>query len=172
MIEYQVPNSTDIKIESLKSHCINVLNNYFGKDCAYMTSQIDGAEKGEKYSKPRGCSFHLNREKKKTYPGICMRRVNYKATMFPRYKYHLELIEKQKKEYDICIPAQSTILVCGREADISWNLLDPLEVQQTTTCINDQDWQDVILVVFSNSIDGDCKTFGLDKVMVQKKMPQ
>lgn len=28
----------------------------------------------------------------------------------------------------------------------------------------DQDWEDVILVVFNNSIDGDWKTLGLDKV--------
>lgn len=61
-----------------------------------------------------------------------MHLVNYQITMFPRYKYHLELIEKHKKEYDICIPPPSTILVYGREAEVSRNLLQPLELHSTT----------------------------------------
>lgn len=155
-----------MEIESLTSRCLTVLKSchYIASDDATVASKLEDAKKCEKYSKPRVCfsqGRHLSREKKKTSAGICMHLVNYKITMFPRYKYHLELIEKHKKEYDICIPPQSTILVYGREADVSRNLLHPLELHQTT--LNDQDWEDVILVVFNNSTNGNWKTLGLDK---------
>lgn len=129
---------------------------------------LEDAKKCEKYSKPLCFSQgrHLSKEKKKMSVGICMHLVNYQITMFPRYKYHLELIEKHKKEYDICIPPPSTILVYGREAEVSRNLLQPLELHPTT--FKDQDWEDVILVVFNNSIDGDWKTLGLDKDKIIK----
>lgn len=129
---------------------------------------LEDAKKCEKYSKPLCFSQgrHLSKEKKKMSVGICMHLVNYQITMFPRYKYHLELIEKHKKEYDICIPPPSTILVYGREAEVSRNLLQPLELYPTT--FKDQDWEDVILVVFNNSIDGDWKTLGLDKDKIIK----
>lgn len=76
--------------------------------------------------------FYHIQELPKTSAEICMHLVNYKITMFPRYKYHLELIEKHKKEYDICMPPQSTILVYGKQTDVSRNLLHPMELHQTT----------------------------------------
>lgn len=155
-----------MEIESLVSLSRNVLKSYSYIANVDATEYSEDAKKCVKYSKPKVCfphpqGRHLNREKKmlpetsaEIYPVI------YKITMFPRYKYHLELIEKHKNEYDICIPPQSTILVYGREADVIRNLLHPMELHQTTL-IND--WEDVILVVFNDSIDGDWKTLDLDK---------
>lgn len=158
-----------MEIKSLTSLCLNVMTNcrYLATEDTAEYSDLEDAEKCEEYCKHRVCisqGRHLSREKKKlpkTSAEICMHRVNYKKTMFPRYKYHLELIEKHKREYDICIPPQSIILVYGKEADVSRNLLHPMELHQTT--LNDQNWEDVILVVFNNSTNGDWKTLDLDK---------
>lgn len=96
-------------------------------------------------------------------------RAIYKRKMFPRYEYHLELIEKivdrahQTNDNIIThdfskLPDSTTcILVYGKETDVDRNLIQPLFLEDSAG--NDNIWRNFILVVFIDTTDDEEGTF-------------
>lgn len=94
--------------------------------------------------------------------------VTYTSAMFPRYDYHLELIQKIidreieedgnitiKDEYKISL-STIRVHVYGSTIEEIRELLDPLEMQESFG--NDQYLGNVILVAFIDATDGDFET--------------
>lgn len=92
-------------------------------------------------------------------------RAIYNRVMFPRYEYHLELIntivdrahqiDDNNITYDLSKLPESNILVYGKETDVDRNLLQPLILEDE----NENIWRNFILVVFIDTIDDEEGTF-------------
>lgn len=99
-------------------------------------------------------------------------RAIYNRVMFPRYEYHLELIntivvrahqiDDNNITYDLSKLPESNILVYGRETDVDRNLLQPLILEDE----NENIWRNFILVVFIDTIDDEEGTF----VSIERQM--
>lgn len=94
-------------------------------------------------------------------------RVNYKREMFPRYEYHLKLINELNEcayqiddstiTHDLSKLPQCTIIVHGREKNVDRNLFQPSTLEDSVG--NESDWRDFILVVCIDTTDDEEETF-------------